>query len=75
MTQAIVADMNYEIAVYKKPKVGHQPPHLVPSLTKCRYGKEVPKDRRGNPLPPGVACYRESSGAVHGARQMALQMR
>ena len=58
MARAIVADKNYELAVYKNPKVGHKPPHLVPFLTYCWYGEEVPKDRRGNPLPPVVACYR-----------------
>ena len=75
MARAIVADKNYELAVYKKPKVGHKPPPLVPFLTNCWYGEEVPKDRRGNPLPPVVACYREFSRAVDGANQMALQMR
>ena len=75
MARAIVADKNYELAVYKNPKVGHKPPRLVPFLTNCWYGEEVPKDRRGNPLPPVVACYREFSRAVDGANQMALQMR
>ena len=75
MARAIVADKNYELAVYKNPKVGHKPPHLVPFLTNCWYAEEVPKDQRGNPLPLVVACYRESSRAVDGANQMALQMR
>ena len=55
--------------------MGHKPPRLVPFLTNCWYGEEVPKDRRGNPLPPVIACYREFSRAVDGANQMALQMR
>ena len=75
MARAIVADKTYELAVYKNPKLGHKPPRLVPFLTNCWYGEEVPKDRRGNPLPPVVACYREFSRAVDGANQMALQMR
>ena len=75
MARAIVADKNYELAVYKNPKVGHKPPRLVPFLTNCWYAEEVPKDRRGNPLPPVVVCYREFSRAVDGANQMALQMR
>ena len=75
MARAIVADKNYELAVYKNPKMGHKPPRLVPFLTNCWYGEEVPKDRRGNPLPPVVACYREFSRAEDGANQMALQMR
>ena len=75
MSRAIVADKNYELAVYKNPKVGHKPPCLVSFLTNCWYGEEVPKDRRGNPLPPVIACYREFSRAVDGANQMALQMR
>ena len=75
MARAIVANKNYELAVYKNPKVGHKPPRLVPFLTNCWYGEEVPKDRRGNPLPPVVACHREFSRAVDGAKQMALQMR
>ena len=57
MARAIVADKNYELAAYKNPKVGHKPPRLVPFLTKCWYGEEVPKDRRGNPLSTVVACY------------------
>ena len=69
------ADNNYELAVYKNPKVGHKPPRLVPFLTNYWYGEEVPKDRRGNPLPPVLVCYREFSRAVDGASQMALQMR
>ena len=75
MARAIVADKNYELAVYKNPKVGHKPPRLVPSLTNSWYGEEVPKDRRANAFPPVVACYREFSRAVDGANQMALQMR
>ena len=75
MARAIVADKKYKLAVYKNLKVGHKPPHLVPFLTNCWYGDEVPKDRRGNPLPPVVACYREFSPAVDEANQMALQMR
>ena len=75
MARAIVADKNYELAVYKKPKVGHKPPRLVPFLTNCWYGEEVPKDQRENPLPPVVACYQEFSVAVDGANRMALQMR
>ena len=51
----IVADKNYGLAVYKNPTVGHKPPHLVPFLTYCCCEGEVPKDRRGNPLPPVVA--------------------
>ena len=38
MAQAIVADKNYELAVYKNPKVGHKPPRLVPLLTNCCPG-------------------------------------
>ena len=75
MARAIVGDKNYELAVYKNPKVGHKPPPLVSFLTNGCYGEEVPKDRRGNPLPPVVACYRELSRAVDEANQMALQMR
>ena len=75
MAQAIVDHRNYVVAVYKNPKVGHKPPRLVPFLTNCSYGEEVPKDRRGNPLPPVVARYREFSRAVDGANQMALQIR
>ena len=75
MARAIVANKNYELAVYKNPKVGHKPPRLVPFLTSCWCGEEVPQDRRGNPLPPVIACYREFSRAVDGANQMALQMR
>ena len=75
MAWAIVADKKYEFAVYKNPRVGHEPPRLVPFLTNCWYGEEVPKDRRGNPLPPVVAYYREISRAVDGANQMAMQMR
>ena len=56
MAHASVDDKNYELAVYKNPKVGHKPPRLVPFLTNCWYGEEVPKRRRGNPLPPVVAC-------------------
>ena len=75
MARAIVADKNDELAVYKNPKVGHKPPRLVPFLTNCWYGEELPKDRRGIPPPPVVVCYREFSRAVNGANQMALQMR
>ena len=75
VARAILAYKNYELAVYKNPKVGHKPPRLVPFLTNCWYGEEVPKDRRGNPLPPVLACYWEFSRAVDGANQMALQMR
>ena len=75
VTRAIVADKNYELAVYKNPKVGHKPPHLVSFLTNCWYGEEVPKNRRRNPLPPVVACYREFSRTVDGANQMGLEMR
>ena len=71
MARAIVADESYEVAVYKNPKVGHKHPRLVPFLTNRWYGEEVPKDRRGNPLPPVVACYRVFSRAVDGANQMA----
>ena len=74
VARAIVANKNYELAVYKNPKVGHKPQRLLPFLTNCWYGEDVPKDRRGNPLPPLVACYRELSRAVGGANQMALQM-
>ena len=75
MAWAIVADKSYELAMYKPPKVGHKTPHLVPLLTNCWYAEEVPKDQRGNPLPPVVACYRALSRAVDGATQMVLQMR
>ena len=75
VARAIVADKNYELAVYKNPKVGHKLPRLASLLTDCWYGEEVPKDWRGNPLPPVVACYREFSRAVDGANQLALQMR
>ena len=75
MARAIVADKNYQLAVYKDPKVGHKPPRLVPLLNTCWYGEEVPKDRRGNPLRPVVACDWEFFRAVDGANQMALQMR
>ena len=30
MSRAIVAEKNYELAVYKNPKVGHKPPTLGP---------------------------------------------
>ena len=75
MARAIVANKNYEFAVYKNPKVGHKPPRLDPFLTNCWFGEEVPKERRGNPLPLVVACYREFSRAVDGANLRALQMR
>ena len=75
VARAIVADKNYELALYRSPTVGHTPPCLVSFLTNCWFGEEVPKDRRGNPLPPVVACYREFSRAVDGANQMAVQMR
>ena len=75
VAKAIVADKDYELAVYKNPKVGHKPPRLVPFLPNFWYGEEVPKVRRGNPLPPVVACYPEFSHAVDGANHMALQMR
>ena len=65
VARAIVADKNYGLAVYKNPKVGHKPPRLVPFLTNCWYGEEVSKDRRGNPLPPVVACCREYSFVYH----------
>ena len=64
VARAIVADKNYELPVHKNPKVGHNPPRLVPFLTICWYGEEVPKERGGNPLPPAIACYREFSRAV-----------
>ena len=74
VARAIVAKKNYELAPYKNPKVGHKPPHLLPFLTNCWYGMQVPKDRRGNPLPPVVACSRVFSRALDGAIPMALQM-
>ena len=74
VARAIVADKHYELAVDNNPKVGHKPPRLVPFLTNCWYGEQVPKDPRGNPVPPVVACYREFSRAVDGANQMAPQM-
>ena len=75
MSRAIVADKNYELAVYKNRNTWRKPRRLVPFLTNCWYREEVPKDGRGKPLPPMVACYREFSRAVDGANQMALQMR
>ena len=72
--RAIVALKNYELAVYKNQKVGQKRLGLVFFVTNCWYGEEVPKDRRGNPLPPVVACYCEFSRAIDGANQMALQM-
>ena len=43
-------------------------------LTNCQYGEEVPKGKRGNPLPPIVACYQVFFSAVDSANQTALQM-
>ena len=57
MAGVIVVDKEYGPVVYKNQTVGHKPPHLVPFLTTCWFAEVVPKDRRGNPLPPVVACY------------------
>ena len=54
MARALVAGKNYELSVYKNPKVGKNPPVWY-------YGEEVPKDRRWSPLPPVVARYQEFS--------------
>ena len=68
MARALVAGKNYELSVYKNPKVGKNPPVWY-------YGEEVPKDRRWSPLPLVVARYQEFSPVVDGANQMALHMR
>ena len=73
--QAIV-DGNYELCVYKNPKVGHKPPKIFPFLTNCWYGvDDSARDRRGNNLTAVVAKSREVSRAVDGANQITLQMR
>ena len=59
----------------RTPRWGIHPHAWAPFLTNSWYGEEVPKDRRGNPLPPVPACYQEFSRAVDGANLMALQMR
>ena len=71
-----VAHFKYSLCVYKKPKVGHKPPRVVPMLTNVWFARRGPPHRRsGREVHPVLAAYRTLSRGVDGVNQMALQMR
>ena len=54
-----VAYFKYSLCVYKNPKVGHQPPRVVPMLTNVWFARKGPPHRRGGrEVHPVVAAYR-----------------
>ena len=63
------------MVVFKKPKLGHKLPCVVPMLTNVHSLQAGPVDRRsGNEVNSVVASNRQLSRRVDGVRQMALQM-
>ena len=68
--------MRYAMVVFKNPKVGHKPPHVVPVLMNVHFQQAGPVHcRSGNQVNPVAASHRQLSRGVDGVNQMALQMR
>ena len=59
VARGVVAGHDYELVVFKNPKVGHKPPRIVPFLTNCWFGEAEIQRRAGHALNPVVARYWE----------------
>ena len=74
MTRGVINAHAYQLLVYKNPKVGLKPPHLVSFLTNCWFGLPQVQILGGHPFSPALTCYREFARAVNGANRMGLQL-
>ena len=64
----------YSMAVYKNPKVGSQPPRVVPLLTNCTFENWWWCLGRAE-IPCEIGAYRQLAGGADTATQVALQQR
>ena len=75
MAGVMIKARDYKLVVYKNPKVGYKPLHLVSFLTNSWFGEAEGQSRSRQPLTPIVVLCREFSLASDGANQMPLQLR
>ena len=75
MAKAYVRKGGYSLHLFKNPKVGSNPPRVVPFVSNCQYdGMRVPH-RWGYLLPPIVAPHWQLANGVDNANQLALEHR
>ena len=65
---------HYSMAVYKNPKVGSKPLHVVPLLTNCTFENWWWWSGRAE-IPCEIGAYRQLAGVVDTANQLALRHR